>query len=328
MHYPWHARQWQQVMNMHTSNRLPHAVLLTGLEGVGKRHFADSLIRTLLCESTHKKNNFYCNNCHSCRLIAGQAHPNVLWLEPEKEGAAIKVDQIRAANEFAAQSSLQGVKRFVVINPADNMNLNAANALLKTLEEPANDAVIILVNHSAGTLPPTILSRCQRIDFSIPDKELALAWLCDQGEVENSELLLRLANGAPLHALRLSENNALKQRSSLYNALCSNKLDPIKMAPEYKDLDLLVFIDYMQTWMMDLIKLHLGQHHPELMNMDYTRQLLELKEQTNLENSQKFLLYLQDLRKQFCNGINLNKILAIESILIRWLDGLKVPECI
>src|SRR5947207_1864825 len=110
MHYPWHTKQWQQLMSTRESGRMPHAILLAGMSGTGKTEFADSLVRTLLCETNAGKNNFYCNTCHSCRLIAGYTHPNVYWLEPEKTGSAIKVDQIREAAVFAAQSSLKGTE--------------------------------------------------------------------------------------------------------------------------------------------------------------------------------------------------------------------------
>ena len=97
-------------------------------------------------------NNYYCGTCHACRLIAGRAHPNVLWVEPEKEGQTIKVDQIREVSEFVNQSSLQGVHRIVLINPANAMNMHAANALLKTLEEPSSGAIIFICHRSTGEL--------------------------------------------------------------------------------------------------------------------------------------------------------------------------------
>ena len=198
MYYPWQAAQWQQIISAERAGRLPHALLLTGTLGLGKSIFADSLVKTLLCAS---KKEIYCGKCHPCRLVTGRVHPNILWIEPEKAGAAIKVDQIREVSEFVSQSSLKGHRRFVIINPADDMNINAANALLKTLEEPAHGAMLILISSEAQRMPATILSRCQRFVFPRPEKTMALNWIAQQRKIDDAELLLRLSNGAPIARL-------------------------------------------------------------------------------------------------------------------------------
>ncbi len=95
-----------------------------------------------------------CHHCHTCRLVTGKSHPNVLWIEPEKDGHTIKIDQIRAVGEFVYQTSLQGEYRIVIINPASQMNANAANALLKMLEEPPSGAIIILIRICHHAYPP------------------------------------------------------------------------------------------------------------------------------------------------------------------------------
>src|SRR5690606_13775505 len=115
--------------------------------------------------------------CHACRLVEERTHPDLYWVEPEKAGHAIKVDQIRELGHFISQSGLMNLQRLAVIYPAEAMNVNAANALLKTLEEPAEGAHIILVSHQAGGLPATVRSRCQQILFTKPDKQIAINWL-------------------------------------------------------------------------------------------------------------------------------------------------------
>ncbi len=204
MYYPWQTSQWQQLMAAKQAGRLPHALLLSGIAGTGKAVFANSFIRNMLC--TQSSPAGYCGQCHSCRLITGNVHPNIYCLAPEKAGAAIKVDQIRGASEFVAQSSFNGEFRFVVIDPAEDMHINAANALLKTLEEPANGAMLILISGESQRMPATILSRCQRIVFPQPEQQAALTWMKAQTDISQPELLLRLANGAPLAALKLARD--------------------------------------------------------------------------------------------------------------------------
>src|SRR5438045_2591489 len=177
MIFPWQQEQWQQLWRAKQENRLPHALLCTGMAGIGKTQFIEEFVRAYCC--TQSSDNLECA-CHSCRLIENKSHPNVLWMQPEKIGSAIKVDQIREVSEFVQLTSLQDAFRIVVINPADAMNTNAANALLKTLEEPADGALIILISNYASQLPATVLSRCQRLVLSRPSTELGLNWLKKQ----------------------------------------------------------------------------------------------------------------------------------------------------
>lgn len=159
-----HEQQWQQLQQMRETRRLPHALLFKGAAGTGKQQFARHFLQALLCLQ-NKPDGSACDTCHGCRQVIGQAHPDMMLIGPEKLGAAIKIDQIRKLNEFVRQSSLQGGFRIAIIYPADAMNVNAANALLKTLEEPAPDALLILVSNLSGQLPATILSRCQYVRF-------------------------------------------------------------------------------------------------------------------------------------------------------------------
>lgn len=324
MIYPWQIKQWQQLLHAKQESRLPHALLLTGMTGIGKTNFADTFSRSFLCQTLNSE-GMYCANCHACRLLANRAHPNVIWIEPEKEGQAIKVDQIREANEFIQQSSLQGEYRFVIINPANKMNINAANALLKTLEEPANGAIIILISDQYARLPATIISRCQRIIFPRPDKNEALNWLKKQKNLTaiDPELLLNITQGAPLLAWQWLENETLSLRQDLFSALCSlskRQNNPLEIAAILKDADVIRVLDFMLTWMIDLLHLQLQSSVQTLVNKDYEKQLTDLKERSQMKKNLHLVDYLQQLRGHISAGINLNKQLVMESILIKWME--------
>lgn len=327
---PWHIAQWKQLWYAKLHHRLPHALLLRGMAGMGKRQFADCFSRALLCQQAlslqinEKNDSPYCDTCHSCRLVASRTHPNVLWIEPEKEGHAIKVDQVRAISEFTQQSSWQNTYRIVIIHPADAMNINAANALLKTLEEPSRGSLIILVSDQASHLPATILSRCQNIMFLQPKREEALTWLKQKlpDDATNQALLLKLAYGAPLRALELIQQDLLSHRQDLLQALYllnQKNDDLIKLANRLQRIDTIHLLDLFLTWMTDLIWLQLNVDADKIINQDFIKELLELKGRTQIKANAQLITYLQQLRQQVCSGINLNKLLLVECMLIQWI---------
>lgn len=340
MNFPWHAKQWQQLWQAKKENRFPHALLFSGIAGTGKMQFVDELTHALLCQSL-KNNNEPCHKCHSCRLVSGKTHPNLYWIQPEKEGQAIKIDQIREASDFIHQTSIQGAHRILIINPADSMNMHAANSLLKSLEEPPNGVLFILLSNHASQLPATILSRCQRVIFPCPLHEEALNWLnkkltaLQKKNLEemgvDAALLLRLADGAPLAAVQLIKEGTLALRCDLYRMLSLSshpetykrsadyQVAPIKTADAILDLTPKRFIDLMICWMMDLVRLQLGDKEENIINQDFS-QHIKAAFQIGIKDSMQFLTHLQQLNKQVCSGINLNKQLMIEHVLIHWLQ--------
>lgn len=322
MIFPWQAQQWQTLKQAQLAERLPHALLLSGPEGMGKATFADEWSRVMLCQAV--TDGMPCHACHACRLIEGRAHPNVRWIEPEKSGSAIKVDQIREANEFISQSGLQGDSRIVVIHPADCLNVNAANALLKTLEEPSAGALMLLVCHQSERLPATILSRCQRIVFTRPDKKMASDWLAaalpDKGV--DADLLLSLAHGAPLAALKWYEEDVLTVRQALCQdliALAEKRGDPLKAAAKWSDGEPLRLIDFVLSWVMDLQRLQTGG--AAVINQDHLSALTKIAEQMTPRTGVSLMVFMQSLRTQIQHGINFNKQLLAETIFVRWMGA-------
>ena len=205
-------------------DRLPHAILLHGPRGIGKLALAETMAQFLLCENKELGQR-PCGRCDACRWYLGGNHPDFRRLEPEaiakvpppveeEEGPSeaparrakqpslfIAVDQIRDLAGFLNLRSHRGGLRVALIHPAEDLYLpNAANALLKSLEEPPAGAVFILVSHRPARLLPTVRSRCVAIPVPIPSRDAALAWLGGQG-VQNADRWLGFAGGAPLQAL-------------------------------------------------------------------------------------------------------------------------------
>jgi len=297
--YPWQHEQWQYLLTRYENNNLPHALLLVGQSGLGKTSFAYALAELLLDEKTDAK---------ASKLLEAGNHPDLKLITPEDK--IIKIEQIRNAIEFVSKKSHQNKYKVIIIKPAHAMNIAASNALLKTLEEPSEDTIIILITDQPSLLLPTIRSRCQRIDFYPPAKEIAKKW-CD------SDLLLALAENAPLLARKLAEEGALLERDQLFNAfadLLLKKLDPIKFAEIYLKVDLPVALKYLQSWLLDLIKIKFSVVNKFLLNIDKTNELSNLAQTIDLNNLFKNIDQLIEYKKYI--GNNLNAQLVLEDFAV------------
>lgn len=218
---PWHDDAWARLQARRERDALPHALLLAGPAGLGKRDFLATFVKGLLCQQP--VDGVPCGVCRSCHLVAAGTHPDVVTLTfgLRKDGVTrseIVVDQIRDLSARLAMSSQFGGWQIATVDPADAMNAAAANALLKTLEEPTPATLLILVADEPARLPATIRSRCQRIDFLVPSREVSLAWLRAEG-VADAPAALEAAGGNPGMAREWSADGALKQRAEVRNDL-------------------------------------------------------------------------------------------------------------
>ncbi|MGA9423062.1 MAG: DNA polymerase III subunit delta' [Rhodanobacteraceae bacterium] len=178
---PWLDAPWRRLSAALDADRLPHALLITGADGLGKRTLANALINAALCES-RSADGRACGRCRSCKLLAAGTHPDRMLVTFElrddgKPRVELTVEQIRRLAQRLALASQFGGLQLALIDPADAMNANAANALLKTLEEPNPGTRIVLVSERPSRLPATIRSRCQREELGVPARESAQSWL-------------------------------------------------------------------------------------------------------------------------------------------------------
>lgn len=236
---PWHAEPWLQLRRRRERDAMPHALLLAGPAGLGKRQFLDRLQRALLCDTPADYEA--CGHCRSCLLYAAGSHPDVvaIRLGLRKDGnprTDIVIDQIRDLSSRLAMVSQLGGWQVASIDPADAMNAAAANALLKTLEEPTRQTMLILVADAPWRLPATIRSRTQRLDFHLPEKAEALAWLNAEG-VAQPEAALAAANGNPGLARAWAGAGELQQRAEVrrdLQALASGRGDAVEVAKRWQ----------------------------------------------------------------------------------------------
>ncbi len=244
--YPWQLEQWKIFVRQVEAARLPHALLLSGESETGKLEFARAAAAYVLCQKPSSLNfdraaTGACGRCSSCSLYSAGSHPDLLLLRPEEPGKQLRIDAIRGLNEFSSMRAHQGGWKVVLMEPAEALNINAANALLKTLEEPGRDTLLILVSHRSDSLLATIRSRCQVINFARPAEELVAPWLHGALDycLEDSEANLRVrevltrAEHRPLRALRYSEEQAaanIDEFEQVIEKLANGGLSPIQAA--------------------------------------------------------------------------------------------------
>ncbi|MBP6563023.1 MAG: DNA polymerase III subunit delta' [Neisseriaceae bacterium] len=323
MIYPWHQTNWQDLAKQWQSK--PNAWLITGKALTGKTAFAEHLAQALLCEQPLADRE-PCGQCPSCHLMGQHSHPDFKLLTPfEEEGETnakklrqIKIDDVREALSFIQLTSHRGGMRVLLINPAETLNTQAANALLKALEEPPAGVLFILVCHNKDKLLPTIKSRCRQLPLTAPSPDVALAYLQAQG-TEHAEALLAFHHGAPLFE---DEPDHLAMRAELLNLLSQPRLIAcLDYAAKFdqKKWPLSLFLNWLQKWCLDLAQMQqtarLG-FYPE-----HQQALQQLAKKID---SLKLFAYLDSLNALAPYGQHtLNVKLQLEALLI---DYLKLPQ--
>jgi len=207
---PWLAPHRRGLSERIRDRRLGHAPLIHGPRGIGKLALGDWLARLLLCMQPGAEGA--CGNCRSCLLIEGSTHPDLFVVDIPEDKQGIGVDQVRGLIERLQLTASVGTSRVGLLPQADAMNRNAANALLKTLEEPAAGAWLVLLSEQPARLPATIRSRCQQFPIRAPKREESEPWLaeaCPDAEDAQREAALELSAGAPLAARDMLDSGGL-----------------------------------------------------------------------------------------------------------------------
>ncbi len=210
-----HAANIATIKKVLASGRVAHAYLFSGPEGVGKKKVATAFIEALFCGKTEG-----CGDCLSCRKIASGNHPDIHLLEPD--GQFIKVDQVRALQKDLAYRPYEALRKACIIDGADRFNLSSGNSLLKTLEEPPGNAILILLAATVDAVLPTIRSRCQQISFSgVPVGEIT-DFLATTGiDAETARVAASLAQGSISRGLSLSRDEIMTERATIISSACN-----------------------------------------------------------------------------------------------------------
>ncbi|NNM69178.1 MAG: DNA polymerase III subunit delta' [Gallionella sp.] len=266
--YPWQQNDWRRLQEL--SKRPPQGMLFKGGKGIGKLDLAVNFAHSLLCQRP-EASGLACGVCPACHWLSQGSHPDFRLLQSDalslageetesgkKNSKQITVEQIRELADFLGLSAHQGGMRVVVIFPAESMNSNAANALLKSLEEPPRNMLFILVSHKPQQLLPTILSRCVSFTPSVPDAPTAIRWLHEQG-IKNPEQTLASAGFSPLLALQGDAQAGTDERAKLLAALRQPaSLDVFALAEMLQKTEQVLVVQWLQQWSYDLAAMKLA----------------------------------------------------------------------
>ena len=314
---PWLVSTFADLQQRRAKGRLAHALMFIGPAGIGKHQLAERFAQSLLCAQPHADGQ-PCGQCHACSLYAAGTHPDLFRLSPEEDSKNIRIDQIRALIERISLSSHYGRHKVVILNPADAMNIAAANALLKTLEEPPADTILLLITDRPSFLPATIRSRCQTLRFALPARDEAQAWLATQlGNPEEAAVLLALAGGAPLAAQDLAEEQLTRRQEMLndWQQLARGKADPVKLAADWVKPGLRLPITWIYGWVADMIRLRNGGEN-QLTNQDAKAALQNLAEELDLTRLYGLLDRVMETIKLANSQVNPQTLM--EGILLYW----------
>lgn len=327
--YPWQDVTWQRLQQAQRQHRLAHAYLLCGAHGIGKYDFARAWAAALLCLHPTEVGHA-CQTCTSCHLFKANTHPDLWLVEPAEGKQQIAIDQIRQLQEDLSLSSQFGRYRIAIIMPADALNPNAANCLLKTLEEPAPDTVMLLVTSNPARLPATIRSRCQRINLMTPAAPLARQWLTEQiGETDDAEQALRMTHYAPLASRQLLASGFLTLEPQLRAGLLEvvqGRRDPLQEVEAWINCQPLLLLSWLDSLLLKVIQHELGMFQTDAQVQD-DRFLEDLCRELRATELKDIFVYVDDIhtvRAQLQTTVNWRPVL--ESLLIAWHYRLRQPE--
>jgi len=340
-YFDWHQVAWRELWA--SAAGLPHALLLAGPDGIGKGAFAQALAARLLCENM--TGHGACGACPSCRWFASGNHPDYRYVIPEAESEGenepadgekkkasrqIRIDQIRALEDIVFIGGHRNGARVIVVEPAEAMNISAANALLKILEEPPPSVYFILISHQWRRLLATIRSRCRVLTLSRPPLAEARQWLARKNDVQAAELL-SLMGGAPLLALQESERGHGSALTGLVASLAEPGQDPLALAARWEThlqlkgeagLPMESLVATVQKWVFDLAQQKLAGRGRFLDDKAATaRQLVNKATATGLIRCYNDLVKMRALASH-----PLNPRLYLEDMAERYLRALRAER--
>lgn len=310
--------------------RLAHAYLFHGEEAIGKRTTAICFAQALLCEQAPSQGPVDgCGACRSCRQIDARTHPDYFVIEPDRELAApqIKIEQIRELEQQIMYRPLVGERKICMIDEADRMTIGAANALLKTLEEPPDHSLFLLISNRPAALPATIRSRCQSLRFATPARTDVEAALILKREMPpaDARFLAMLSEGRLGEALSTDLKTVRAQQQEFVELVSPNFLRSItdvltaaeSLAKADRGAETLLWI---ARWLRDLDIIQVGGDRDQLLNVDQVPALEPDARQAPTDILLDLLRDIEDTQRQATRHLNIH--MALENILLRLRDAL------
>lgn len=317
--YPWLRGPFEQILSQYQAGRGHHALLLHSLPGMGDDALIYALRRWIMCQ--HPEGNKSCGRCRSCQLMQADTHPDSYVIAPEKGKTSLGIDSIREITEKLYGHAQQGGAKVVWLTEAGLLTEAAANALLKTLEEPPANTWFFLGCREPARLPATLRSRCLYWHLTPPDETFALAWLARESSLDGTQLraALRLSSGAPAAALELLQPENWKHRQALCEKLiqaCSSK-DMLALLPSLNHEDAAQRIHWLSSLLLDALKWQQGAGQ-WLANDDMQPLVATLASSTAPAVLQAILQGWFTCRESLLSVVGVNRELLITEQLLTW----------
>ncbi|MCB5308984.1 DNA polymerase III subunit delta' [Yersinia massiliensis] len=321
--YPWLTVPYRQLIGQHIAGRGHHALLLHSLPGNGDDALIYGLSRWLMCQ--HRQGEKTCGECHSCRLMLAGNHPDWYVLEPEKGKSSIGVELVRQQIEKLYSHAQQGGAKVVWLPHAERLTDAAANALLKTLEEPPEKTYFLLDCHQPASLLATLRSRCFYWYLACPETALSLQWLQRQIPTEPVAALaaLKLSEGAPLAAERLLQPERWSIRTTLCDALSHalNSMDLLSLLPQLNHDDVAERLQWISSLLLDALKWQ--QSASEfVVNQDRLPLVQQLAQLAITPLLLQLAKQLTQCRHQLLSVVGVNRELLLTEQLLNWETAL------
>ncbi|VFB10347.1 DNA polymerase III, delta' subunit [Aeromonas salmonicida] len=314
--HPWLIPDWHALSQTAEAGRLGHAWLLLGDPGLGKEQLAERLARLHLCQQPDRGEP--CGQCHSCQLFDKGHHPDLGTVTVDSK--TIGVEAIREICARLQNSAQLGRGKVVIIPDAERMTESAANALLKTLEEPAGDSLLLLIASQVSRLLPTILSRCHKHVCQLPTEGETVRWLAEQGH-QATLTQVRICQGAPLRVLRYIEEQQDGKRRELLESFVSLSLTPTRATHVCSQLadETQVRLHWLQLFLCDALKTQAGCGHHQLAMPDLAALSQQLAEGNSSEKLLEAEQQLVALKAACQPGQLSNPTIHLMNWLSRWL---------
>jgi DNA polymerase III subunit delta' len=315
--YPWLTPFYRQIIQQHRQKLAHPVMLMRSVARLENELLVQACVARLLCQTP---NDFKrCGECHSCQLNNAGNHPDWLTIELPAGKSAIGIEPIREIIERLNYYPTIGTTRIVWIKTAELLTAAAANALLKTLEEPPENCWFFLTCETVSRLPATLISRCQQFFLPMPTEASSLAWLAQVSDRQQDQQLaaLRLAACAPAAALTLLQSPDWQQRERLYAAIdASAGSNPLALLPELTKGESLIKLFWLQTLLVDVIKSKQGATQ-WLTNVDNIALIKQLAASLPVMSYQKLLDYWLSCRQELAQTAGLNQeLLMLEGCLL------------
>ncbi|HZJ96105.1 MAG TPA: DNA polymerase III subunit delta' [Thiopseudomonas sp.] len=317
--YPWQAALWTSLAGR---TQQAHAYLLHGPKGSGKRAFAEHFAAFLLCRSPRELQP--CGQCAACKLYAANTHPDLLRLEPEEDSKGILIASVRELIDRIMQTSQQGGRQVVIVEPAEAMTTGSANALLKSLEEPAGATIFLLISHQFSFLLPTIKSRCVLQNCPLPSEQDSLGWLQQQHNdlsEEQCRTLLSLASGSPLNAQKLLDSDVLTIREQVVEGvkqLFKQQSSPSDLAAAWSKIPPELLFDWFCQWAQLLLRYKVTEDEQHLGLSDMRIVIKHVAPRAPLNVLLATQDWLLEHRQKVLQRVPLRADLLLEGLLVRW----------